>query len=80
MITEAQIKQYKDELELLKSNISKLQGKLESVKERLKESYKCNTLAEAKTALVKITAERGELETEMEKAFKNLQQIWPLED
>ncbi len=59
----------KKEVEDAKNNVTRINGSIDTLQKRLKASFKCNSIAEAKTLLEEKTIE---LNTNKEKLHENM--------
>lgn len=69
-MTEKQLLKMKERIELEKQEKSRLQGKLDSLMDRLKKEYRCETIEEAKKKLVDLETERAQLEEQIDDKAK----------
>lgn len=74
--TEAQLIEKKKEIETAKTESAELNGELKGLLKRLKESYKCSTLKEAKEMLKKMEKASAKLDNEIQAATKEIEETY----
>jgi len=78
-MTEHKLLELKDQIEDAKSEVSKLEGRRDALREELKDDWACGTIKQAKNLLGDLEKELTQLENKLSKGIKELEEKYEFE-
>jgi len=71
-----QYKQLKEKLEQKQQELSRAEGKLESLMEQMEKDFGCSSIKQAKTMLAKLEKQEEEAKQKFEEALEEFEEEW----